>query len=82
MPAFMKKYCDFMDRQELIVKILFAIPVLDIMWNLYRFFKSYEKNNVLGMVISAAVTLFFSWNVIAIFDIVMLAVQGKIWWMD
>ena len=78
----MKEFIKFMDELPLILKIIFAIPAIDIVWNVYRFIKSYEKKNTLGMVLSVVIVLLFSWNVIAIFDIVMIALQGKIWWID
>ena len=78
----MDGYMKFMNELPLWAKIVFALPCLDILWNIYRLFASLKNKNTLGIVLAIAIILFFSWNLIAIFDIVMLILKGKIWWLD
>lgn len=62
-------------------KIVLALPFLDIVWVVYRLFRSIEKNNVLGVVLSVLLIIFgipFLWLV----DIITLALQDKIYWID
>ena len=76
----MQKYIDFMDELPLWLKIVFAIPFLDVTWGLYRLFKSIMAKDV-PCIVLAAVFIVFGTNVVAIFDIVMLAVFKKVWWL-
>ena len=77
----MSKYIEFMDNLPLWAKIVLAIPFLDITWGLYRLFKSIGSKNVFGIVL-AAVFIVFGTCIVAIFDIVMLAVNKQIWWIE
>lgn len=60
----------------LIVKIILAIPALDIVWGIYRIVKAVDANNTTGIIISI-VLLFvpFMW----IIDILMIILKGNVW---
>lgn len=77
----MEKFVKWMDSQSLLVKVIFAIPLLDILWVAYRLVKSLVKKSVLGIVL--AILLFviglpWLWLV----DIITLIVAGKVIWVD
>ena len=77
----MEKFVKWMDSQSLLVKVVFAIPLLDILWVAYRLVKSLVKKSVLGIVL--AILLFviglpWLWLV----DIITLIVAGKVIWVD
>ena len=42
------EFCNFLDNQSKVVKIIFALPFLDIIWSVYRLIKSLEKNPAKG----------------------------------
>lgn len=69
-----------MDDLPMIAKILFALPFLDILWNVYRLIKSIRDENTLGIVLAVILLLFstFVWLV----DIITLAVYGKVLWFE
>ena len=46
----MKGFISFMDKLPLWAKIVLAIPMLDIIWALYRIVKGLNTNNVLMLV--------------------------------
>ncbi len=69
------------DELPLIVKILLALPFLDIVWVVYRLIKSVEKKNTLGIVLAVVLLVFgipFLWLV----DIITLIVSNKVLWLD
>lgn len=77
----MKNFVKAMNNLPLIVKILLALPGLDIIWNITRLIRSIIKNNVLGIVLAIILLLpgvAFMWLV----DIITLCVTGNIWWID
>ncbi|MBP5177717.1 MAG: hypothetical protein ILP02_03950 [Clostridia bacterium] len=76
----MQGYVNFMDELPFWAKIVLALPMLDITWGLYRLFKSIMAKNVAYIVI-AAIFIVFGAFPIAIFDIVMLIINKKIWWL-
>ena len=76
----MNEYIKFMDDLPMIAKILFALPFLDILWNVYRLIKSIRDNNTLGIVL-AILLLVFS-TIVWLVDIITLAVYGKILWFE
>lgn len=76
----MNEYIKFMDDLPMIAKILFALPVLDILWNVYRLIKSIRDNNTLGIVL-AILLLVFS-TIVWLVDLITLAVYGKILWFE
>ena len=78
----MKEFCDAMDNLPLILKIILALPMLDIIWAIYRICKSLMKDNMTGVVI-AVIFILLGLFPVAIFDIIYLAVkQESVWWLD
>ncbi|MDD2398099.1 MAG: hypothetical protein WCX47_01280 [Bacilli bacterium] len=77
----MEKFVKWMDSQSLLVKVIFAIPLLDILWVAYRLVKSLVKKSVLGIVLAIlliVIGLPWLWLV----DIITLIVAGKVIWVD
>ena len=77
----MKSLIKSFDTLPLIVKIIFALPLLDILWVVYRLIRSIVHNNVLGIVLAVlliVIGLPFLWLV----DIITLIVSGKVIWID
>lgn len=69
------------DELPLIVKILLALPGLDIIWVVYRIIKSVEKKNTLGIVLGIVLIIVgipFLWLV----DILTLITMNKVLWLD
>ena len=70
-----------MDNLPLIVKIILALPALDIIWNVVRLLKSVAKNNVVGIVL-ALVLIFVGAPFMWLIDLLCILFKGKIWWID
>ncbi len=69
------------DELPLIIKILLALPVLDIVWVVYRLFKSIEKKNNVGIILAIVLIIIgipFLW----IIDIITIATSNKVLWID
>ena len=77
----MRDVIKFFDDLPLIVKVIFALPVLDILWAVYRLCRSINKENALGIVL-AVLMLFFCPAIFWLVDIITLLVMGKVIWLD
>ncbi len=63
------------------LKIVLALPGLDIVWAVYRLCRSIDKQNVLGIVLGVLMILIcpvIMWLV----DIITLVVYDKVLWID
>lgn len=70
-----------MDSLPKVVKVLLAIPFLDIIWVVYRLCRSIVKKNTLGIVLGILLIIFgipFLWLV----DIITLVAMDKVIWID
>ena len=77
----MKKFVKAMDKLPLIVKIILALPGLDIIWNIVRLCLSIAKNNVGGVILGIVLLIVgipFMWLI----DIITLIFANRILWVD
>lgn len=77
----MGQFLSAIDGLPKIVKILLALPFLDIVWVIYRLCKSIDKKNTLGIVLGIVLIIVgipFLWLV----DMITLALQDNVIWLD
>ena len=77
----MKGLIDSLNGLPKLLKIILAIPFLDIIWVVYRLLCSVEKKNTLGIVLAIVLIIVgipFLWLV----DIICIALNDKVWWID
>lgn len=77
----MKSFIKGMDGLALWIKIILALPGLDIVWNVYRLARSINKNSTLGIIFAVLLIIVgipFMWLV----DIICLLVANKVFWID
>jgi hypothetical protein len=75
------KFVKAMDDLPLIVKIILAIPALDIIWVIYRIVKSLAKGNMIGVILGIVLVIVglpFLWLV----DIIFIVLKGQVFWID
>lgn len=77
----MQEYINAFDNLPLVVKIIFALPMLDILWAIYRLCKSLSKQNTVGIVL-AVLMLIVCPALFWLVDIITLAFTGKVLWID
>ena len=77
----MKDFIKTMENLPLIVKLILALPALDIVWNIVRLLKSVAKNNVVGIVL-ALILIFVGAPFMWLIDLICIVLKGKIWWLD
>ena len=77
----MGEFINAIDGLPKLVKVLLAIPFLDIIWVIYRLCKSIDKKNTLGIVLGILM-LFFCPAIVWVVDIITLLVMGKVIWID
>lgn len=77
----MKDIIKTVEGLPLIVKLILALPCLDVVWAVVRVIRSLAKNNLVGTIIAIlliVVGLPFVW----LFDIICILLKGNIWWID
>ncbi len=77
----MKNLIKAIDSLPTLLKIILALPALDIVWNVYRVARSLANDNLIGAVLGAVlivVGLPFMWLV----DILTLLFTGNVLWID
>ena len=77
----MKQLISAIDDLPLIVKIIFSLPVIDVISSVYRLCRSIDKQNVVGIVL-AVLLLFFGPTIVWIIDLICVLLNGKVWWLD
>ena len=73
--AFLK----WMDSRSRLVKILFCLPIVDIIWGVYRVFGAIRNKNILHLVLEIIWVIwagFVGW----VFDLVFIILFGRICW--
>ena len=77
----MKNFVEAMEKLPLWLKVVFALPALDIIWVVYRIAKSIDKNNTIGIVLAIVLIIVgipFLWLV----DIITLLISNYVLWID
>lgn len=72
----MRAFINSVDSLPILLKVILAIPALDIIWNIYRIVCAIEEKSFWGLVV--AVILCFvpiTW----IIDIVFILMKGNVW---
>ena len=72
----MKEFIDSLDNLPLLVKVILAIPALDIVWGIYRILCALDEKNTTALIVSV-ILLFIP--IMWIVDIVMILLQGNVW---
>ena len=65
----------------MLVKVILALPGLDVVWVVYRLLRSLDKNNILGVVV-AALAIFVGLPWLWVVDIIFIVLKGDVWWID
>lgn len=69
-------FVNWMDQQPLIVKVIFSLPGIDIIWGIYRVIKGAEtKSN--GLLVIGILWLVLGWNILWVIDLVTTLINGK-----
>ena len=77
----MKNFIVAMEKLPLLVKVILALPMLDIIWVVYRIVRSADKKNTLGIVLGIVMVIIgipFLWLI----DIITILITGNVWWLD
>ena len=77
----MKSFIKGMNGLALWIKIILALPVLDIVWNIYRLARSIDKKSTLGIILAVLLIIIgipFMWLI----DIITLLIANKVLWID
>lgn len=69
------------DSLPKIVKVILALPVLDIVWAIYRLCRSISKKSTLGIVL-AIIMLFVCPALFWLVDIITILLVDKVLWID
>lgn len=72
----MKSFVKWMDNCPLILKIIFALPGLDLIWAIYRIVKGAAYGKV-GLVIAGILWIILGWAVLWIVDLISIIMWKK-----
>ena len=75
----MKDVIKTLDNLPWIAKLILCIPMLDIVWTIYRLIKSIDAKNNVGIV--ASIILFFCAPFVWLIDLICVILNKKIWWL-
>lgn len=75
----MKAFCNWMDDRSRLVKILFCLPILDILWGVYRLGGAIANKDILHIVL-AVLWIFFGGFIGWVLDLVFIILTGRIFW--
>ena len=67
------------DNLPQIVKIILALPGVDIIWVIYRIIKSASENNLLGIILGVVI-LFVGVPFLWIIDLICIIMKNTVWW--
>lgn len=72
----MRAFIDSVDALPILIKVILAIPALDIIWGIYRIVSALDRNDITALIV-AIVLLFipFMW----VIDIVFILMNGNVW---
>ena len=73
----MKEFIVAIDRLPWIVKLLLALPFLNIVYGIYRLIKGIDRNNLV-LIIAGLVWIFAGWAILWIIDLVTVILNKKI----
>lgn len=77
----MKDVIKFFDNAPKLVKLILALPGLDVCWVVYRICKSLDKGNNLGLILGIVLLIVgipFLW----LLDIIMILLDKPVLWLD
>ena len=74
----MKDAIKALENLSWIVKLILCIPMLDIVWTVYRLLRSLDAKNTAGIVVS--IILFFCAPFVWLVDLICVILNKKIWW--
>lgn len=77
----MKDIVKTFDNLHLILKLILALPGVDIIWNVVRVCRSLAKNNTVNAII-AVILIFVGIPFVWLIDILCILFKGNIWWLD
>ena len=75
----MKELCKALDNLPKIVKILLCLPVLDIVWAIYRIGEAVANKNVIHLILGI-LWIFFGATIGWILDLISIIVANRIFW--
>ena len=74
-------FIKWMNGRSRLVKILFCLPIIDIIWGVYRLLGAIANKNVLHIVL-AALWIVFAGFVGWVLDLVCILLTGHIFWFQ
>lgn len=77
----MKGFIVAMEKLPLLVKVILAIPMLDIIWVVYRIVRSIDKQSTFGILLGVLL-IFIGIPFLWLIDIITILVTGNVWWID
>lgn len=78
----LKKLINTIDELPMLYKYLLCIPLVSIVWSIYRLARSIVANDMVGIVVNAIIIIFSIVPFFWLIDLICLLVNGKVWSLD
>lgn len=75
LPSLIKSFDDLPQ----VIKLILAVPALDIVWVIYRILRSVNENNALGIIVGG-ILLFVGVPFLWLVDIICILTKNTVWW--
>ena len=75
----MKAFLNWLDARPRIVKILFCLPIIDIIWAVYRILLAVSRGNILQLILGI-LWIFFGGMIGWILDLIWVILFNHIFW--
>ena len=77
----MKGLIKSFDNLPKLVKLILALPVLDIVWAIYRLCRSIDKGNLIGIILGIVLIVVCP-VILWVVDIITILLTDKVLWID
>ncbi|HBF67722.1 MAG TPA: hypothetical protein DDW20_00150 [Firmicutes bacterium] len=77
----MKEFLDWMDNRTWVQKILLCLPIVDVVWGLYRLFDAITRKDTVRIILAAAWILwagYIGW----LLDLISIILTNHIFWFQ
>ena len=76
----MKNFIKSIDELSWVAKLILCLPIINIVWAVYRIAKSYYAQNTLGIILGIVWVLAGA-TILWAFDLVCVILNKNIWWI-
>lgn len=78
----MKSVIKAIDNLPFLLKCILCLPMLDIVWSVYKICKSLDKGNIVGIILGVLTIIPGAFFIFIVDFITLLLNKNTVWWID